>query len=243
MLTRVSGGNSGIEDYLEFGEKKGRTHSRDELDERLILEGDLATLRHAIGNIETDAERYLHITLSFKEDHIPEETLHAINHEFRQFAMAAYLDDEYYYYSEAHLPKIKTLTDQRTGELIERKPHIHVVIPKRNRLTDKRIDPFELVDDVQQYIDGFQEVINEKYGLASPKMNLRTHFNHESEMISRVKGDLFDGQGENLKDQAFKMLNDQPKIRSLEVFSRALENEGFEVRTRNANSDDPYLNI
>ena len=242
MLISVGGGNSGIEDYLEKGKKKEREHTRDELDERLILDGNLHHTRQVIASMDTQAERYLHITLGFKEDHISPELLQSISDDFRTFSMNAYDTEEYDFFSEAHLPKIKTLLDKRTGELIERKPHIHIAIPKVNLLTGKRIDPFELVKDIQHHIDAFQEVTNEKYGLESPKMNLRTTFNSSSEIVSRHKGDIFIGQGKALKETAFNILMES-KIQSLPDFSHALSQAGFEVKIRNAKSDDPYLNI
>ena len=49
MLIRISGGESGIKDYLEDGQKQGRDYSREELDERVILDGDL-TLTDVIIN-------------------------------------------------------------------------------------------------------------------------------------------------------------------------------------------------
>ena len=241
MIVMISGGKSGVENYLEKGMKKDREHTRDELDERVILDGNLFHTRQVIASIDTQAERYLHITLGFKEDHISPELLQTISDDFRAFSMHAYDADEYDFYSEAHLPKIKTLLES-TGELIERKPHIHIVIPKVNLLTGNRIDPFELVSHIKNNIDAFQEVTNEKYGLESPKINLRTTFNSSSEIVSRHKGDIFIGQGKALKETAFNILMES-KIQSLPDFSHALSQAGFEVKIRNAKNDDPYLNI
>ena len=41
MLIRVRGGEAGIREYLEEGRKDGRDYNRAELDERVILAGDL----------------------------------------------------------------------------------------------------------------------------------------------------------------------------------------------------------
>ncbi|ECS8865351.1 relaxase, partial [Salmonella enterica] len=41
MLIRCRGFNSGVKEYLEEGQKSGRELSRDELDERVILDGNL----------------------------------------------------------------------------------------------------------------------------------------------------------------------------------------------------------
>lgn len=42
MLIRVSGYNTGAQEYLEQGNKSGREFTRDELDHRLIIEGQLS---------------------------------------------------------------------------------------------------------------------------------------------------------------------------------------------------------
>ena len=120
MLIRVRGGDAGIKEYLENGQKDGRDYSRDELDERVILSGDLELTDAVIKNMDKTGERYLHITLAFKEDEISREKLQEITDEFKQFAMTAYEGDEYNFYAEAHLPKLKTYTNQKTGELVER---------------------------------------------------------------------------------------------------------------------------
>jgi hypothetical protein len=85
--------------------------------------------------------RYLHITLSFQESEISAETLNAVTQEYKTLFMNAYHEDEYCFYAEAHLPKIKNLVDKRTGEPVERKPHIHIVIPRTNLVTEKSINP------------------------------------------------------------------------------------------------------
>ncbi len=122
MLVRVSGGSSGIAEYLEEGIKNGRDYTRDELDDRLILDGNLAATDLVIKGMDTNAERYLHITLAFKEDYIPQETLSDITQEFKAFSMKAYREDEYNFYAEAHIPKIKTIIDKESGEKVDRKP-------------------------------------------------------------------------------------------------------------------------
>ncbi|WP_434116197.1 hypothetical protein [Paraburkholderia caffeinilytica] len=41
MLIRISGHYDGIKEYLEKGQKQNREFSRDEMDERVILAGEL----------------------------------------------------------------------------------------------------------------------------------------------------------------------------------------------------------
>ena len=110
MLIRISGGESGIKDYLEDGQKQGRDYSREELDERVILDGDLKLTDAIINKMDNDGDKYLHITLAFKEDEIPSETLKAITQDFKAFTFTAFKDDEYSFYAEAHLPRIKSYT-------------------------------------------------------------------------------------------------------------------------------------
>ena len=241
MLVRVGGGAGGIKQYLEDGRKQGRGQTRDELDERVILDGDLEATELLIEASQSSAEKYLHITLSFKEDEISRETLQAITEEFRQFAFAAYRDDEYTFYAEAHLPRIKSYLDARSGEVVERKPHIHIVIPKTNFLSATHLNPLGMVEDNARYLDAWQEHINDKYGLASPKDNRRVEFTSESEVISRHKGDLFDTQGKALKADILQALLVRD-VRDLGAFRELLEQFG-ERRTRNAGQPLEYENL
>ncbi|MHA4875071.1 hypothetical protein, partial [Enterococcus faecium] len=64
MIVRFGGGNNGIAEYLENGRKAEREYTRDELDYRLVLDGDLAVTNSVIQSIDDKGqERYLHITL------------------------------------------------------------------------------------------------------------------------------------------------------------------------------------
>ncbi|MGR6858848.1 relaxase/mobilization nuclease domain-containing protein [Aliivibrio salmonicida] len=245
MIVRVGGGHGGIAEYLEYGMKQDRHHSRDELDQRVILEGDLTITNQLINSIETKTpttERYLHITLAFKEDHISNETLNEITQEFKSFAMSAYQSNEYDFYAEAHIPKIKSLVDKRTGELVERKPHIHIVIPKINLETGKRLTPFEMIEIDKKYIDAFQEVTNEKYNLASPKIHVRQQFTDGSELISRTKGDEFHGAHRGVKADIVDRILDK-NITSMHDFKADLISQGWEVKVRNQGKENEYLNI
>ncbi len=245
MLIRVQGGSGGIAEYLEKGIKNGRDHTRDELDQRVILDGDLAITDQIIKDMQTktpEAERYLHVTLSFKENNVSREMLEDVVQAFKAFTMAAYEEDEYNFYAEAHLPKIKSLTDKKTGEPVERKPHIHVVIPETNLLTNKRLDPFGKVDHHKEYIDAFQEVINEKYGLASPKIHVRQEIADESNRLARTKGDIFKGASHEIKEQILRDILEKDII-STEQLAKHLNDEGWSVRVRNEGKDNAYLNI
>lgn len=241
MLIRVRGGDAGIKEYLENGQKDGRDYNRDELDERVILSGDLELTDAVIKNMDKTGERYLHITLAFKEDEISPEKLRAITDEFKKFAMTAYEGDEYNFYAEAHLPKLKTYTNQKTGELVERKPHIHIVIPEYNLLSEKNLNPFGKVDQQTKFLEAFQEHINAKFGLASPKDNRRIEFTDESAIISRYKGDYFKGASHDLKERILSDVLDKG-ITDFDQF-RAIVAEHGGTKTRNAGKAGEYLNV
>lgn len=241
MLIRLGGGNSGIKEYLENGHKQGREMSRDELDERVILAGDLEFTDQLINDSQIDGERYKHITLAFKEDEISRETMDNIVRDFEAFAFAAYGKNEYNFYAEAHLPKIKSYINQKTGETVERKPHIHIVIPKTNLLSNGALNPFGLADHNERFLDAFQEHVNNKYGLASPKNNRRISFTDASDMIQRYKDDEFEGGNRELKGQILSTVLDRG-ITSYEDFKGLIAEFG-DVRSRNFGRDNEYQNV
>jgi len=241
MLIRVGGGSSGIKEYLERGHKQGREHSRDELDERVILAGDLEFTDQIINDLDIKSERYLHITLAFKEDEVSHETLSAIARDFQEFAFAAYGEDEVNFYAEAHLPKIKSYVSQKTGELVERKPHVHIIIPKVNMLSGGHMNPLGMVEHNERFIDAFQEHVNNKYGLASPKDHRRLTFTNASDMIQRYKDDHFDGQNKDLKKEVLGAVLERD-VTDYEAFKSVVKEFG-ETRTRNAGKDNEYQNV
>ncbi|ARU24616.1 penicillin epimerase (plasmid) [Ralstonia solanacearum] len=242
MLIRVRHYREGVKEYLEKGQKQGREFTRDEMDERVILAGDLDVTDALIRSMEdTDGSRYMTVTLSFKEDELPREVLAEVVRDFEAFMFAAYRPDEYNYYAEAHVPRLKSYPDQKTGDLVERKVHIHVVVPALNLLTGLRLDPFGKVDQQTRFLEAFQEHVNAKYGLASPRDNRRVAFNDASEMISRYKGDAFDGSNRELRSSILDALLARD-ITRYEDF-RALLSEFGEVRTRNAGRDNEYENV
>lgn len=241
MLIRVRGGDAGIKEYLEEGRKDGRDFSRDELDERVILSGDLELTDAVINSMEKTGERYLHITLAFKEDEISRDKLQEITDEFKQFAMTAYEGDEYNFYAEAHLPKLKSSINQQTGSNEIRKPHIHIVIPEYNLLSEKNLNPFGKVDQQTKFLEAFQEYINAKYGLASPKDHRRTDYTDESSIIARYKGDHFKGANHELKERILFDVLDKG-VTDFDQF-RAIVADHGDTKTRNAGKAGEYLNV
>jgi hypothetical protein len=181
MLVRVSSGAGGIVTYLQTGRNRGREHTRDEIDERLVLSGDLALAEALIDSIETTTEgaaRYLHITLGFSETYTalldagPGEVnlarLAEITEAYRQLLMAAYDPREYAWYAEAHVPKVTHGLHAASGELVERLTHVHIVVPMRNLEDGKYLNPFGHYLSNEHYAQALQETLNARFGLLSP---------------------------------------------------------------------------
>ncbi|CAE6861215.1 hypothetical protein R75465_07673 [Paraburkholderia aspalathi] len=241
MLIRVRGHHDGIKAYLEKGQKQDREFERDEMDERVILAGDLDLTNEIIQSMDTAAERYLTITLSFKEDEVSRDVLEAITRDFEAFTFSAYRKDEYAFYAEAHVPRLKSYADRKSGEPIERKVHIHFVVPAVNLLTGRRLEPFGKVDQQTRFLEAFQEHTNAKYGLASPKDNRRVAFTDASEVISRYKGDAFGGANRDLKASILEAVLTR-NITRQDDFRALLAGYG-DTRTRNAGRDVEYENV
>lgn len=237
-VIKVGGGNTGIKEYFEEGRKQGRELTRDEIDQRIILEGDLDICDAIIQSRETEGERYDHISISFFEEDISPETLKAITADFKEFIGAAYGSDEMYLYAEAHMPKTATEkkwnSKEKKYEIKKRYPHIHFILPKTNLVTGGYTSALEMIglkyaskDKTMDIIDAFQETINKKYGLASPKdeEHRRTDFTSEADIISRIKEDVFTGR--NLA--TLTLVRDSMiahKIESPQAFRTMLETMG-----------------
>ncbi|RZT91185.1 hypothetical protein EV681_4538 [Advenella incenata] len=179
MLAKISSGVSGIREYLESGRKQGREYDRDLIDRRVVLDGDIEVMDHAISLIDTKQEgdsRYLHITLSFAE-HFTEqanlepgqinlETIRQVTQQYKQDLMAAFEAEEYVFYAEAHIPIVTHDIHSKTGESIERLPHVHIVIPTKNLINDRYLNPLGYGN--VHFHDAIQEKINNDFSLKSP---------------------------------------------------------------------------
>ncbi|WP_339049397.1 LPD7 domain-containing protein [Candidatus Hamiltonella endosymbiont of Tuberolachnus salignus] len=243
MLIRVRGYNKGIKAYLEKGIKNGRDYGREELDERVILDGDLDLTEIIYQQIpDKGQDRYLTFTLSFRENEVSKELLNNITQEFREFFMYAYEDEEYHFYAEAHLPKIKAMKDKKTGKMIERKPHIHIVIPKKNVLSGKIGDPLgSHFSQSVKYLEAFQEYINQKYQLASPRDSIRVDPTQASDVLSRYKGDDFRSQHQSFKRQLICDVIEK-NIRDREAFYGHVSSFG-ETKLRHKGKENEYISV
>ncbi|KPZ04099.1 relaxase [Pseudomonas syringae] len=242
MLIRVSGYNTGAQEYLEQGNKSGREFTRDELDHRLIIEGQLSVTRAIYESIpDHGQDRYLTFTLSFKEDTVSPELLKAVTTDFKNFFMHAYKPEEFNLYAEAHLPKMKTVTDRKTGEVIDRKPHIHIIIPRINLLSGNEANPVDVYKNHEKYFEAFQEHINQKYGLSSPRENVRADITDAASVLSRYKGDDFYGKNRQFKQQLVKQVIERGVTSRADFY--ALVAEHGETRIRNEGKGNEYISV
>jgi len=243
MLIRVSGGSSGIVQYLANGRKSGRLYSRDELDQRVELHGKLASIDAILDSFDPQGghEKYMHITLSFKEPHIDQEILQKIDSDFRQFIFAACREDEFAYYSEAHLPKIKALRDIN-GDEYSRFPHIHVVIPEYNLYTGKVDRHLGKRENLLHYINAFQELVNHKYGLESPKDNVREISTGREEILNRYKLQP-DSTVKEIKSEIFRLIREHPEITSVDILAEVIKPFGKVTVRDSKKFGGKYLNL
>lgn len=241
MLNRITGGIHGLMTYLIDGLKRGRLFTRDEADERVVLAGSHELVDRLIESLDATKERYLHITLAFLEDHLDLATLREIVREFIEFAFAAYSEDEFAYYAEAHLPRLRSYTNAATGRFVERRPHIHIAIPKINLVSGGTLNPFGMVLQHQDFIDAWQEHINSKYGLASPKDHRRTRFIEDTEILEQMDAAPLTSRGDDLKHRILTALIEQ-EIQSVDAFHTLLKSFGA-VRICSAGRPNEYITI
>ncbi|EDL68383.1 LPD7 domain-containing protein [Vibrio campbellii] len=243
MLVRVRGGKDGIAEYLRDGMKSDREMHRDQLDKRICIDGDLSITDTIIKTMaKTDKpENYFHVTLSFAERDISEEKIREVYEEYKRSIMSSYTEEEFNIYAEIHVPKIKSYEDKSTGEVVERFPHVHVVIPKKNLLDDKNLNPYGFYKTNLEYFDAIQERINSKFDLVSPFDNQRVFKIDQSKLLARYKGDNFKGANAKLKSELFDSIQDK-NITTMSAFKEELAKHG-EVSIGKAGKPDEYLKI
>ena len=245
MLARVTSAKDGIIEYLENGVKSGRELSRDELDERICIDGNISLTDEIIKQLNKSekAENYFHITLSFGERDLTEDKIIAAYQEYKSSLMIAFSEDEYNIFAEIHYPKIKSYQNKKTGELVERLPHVHIVIPQKNLVTDKALNPFGKYTDNVAYHDAIQENVNRKIGLESPYDHQRKYGlgSNKSDFISRYKGDEFRGKGASVKRELLKAIEEK-NITTMSGFEKEISGWGI-VSKGKAGQPDEYLKV
>ncbi|WP_426148743.1 LPD7 domain-containing protein [Polaromonas sp. DSR2-3-2] len=201
MIVEIGGGKGGLKEYLEHGKKKGRDLHRDQLDQRVVLFGDLDVFELATSTHGEDGHRYDHLTLSFSERHVTDDMLQIAVAEFRSHALAAWPEAERHriaFYAEAHRPKILSYANAETGQTIERLTHIHIGLGKHDLLTGESIAPLGFLGmqtDNLKYIDAWQESFNARHGFGSPKDNPKITPQNAVDVLARYTGQRPDELG------------------------------------------------
>ena len=240
----------GVMEYLLTGRMKGRSFTRDELDERIIF-GDFDITDKLIKSLKYK-QNYYHFTLSFSEKNIPMGVMKEIKGEFEKFICHGFSANEYNIYAEAHIPKIKYKTNEKTGEMDRRLPHIHFVIPRKNLITGTQLKVSETRDT--RYFNAFQEYINIKYGLISPKDHLNLVAKSKSEIYEsygrkKCAATFFnEGTANEIKKKLAGEIEKQVKDKTLSSYEELLsfleKQDGFvdlkEVKSKNGLS---YLSV
>lgn len=244
MIIRSGGGNSGIAEYLEKGAKYGRHYSRDELDNRIIIDGDL-DITDKIYNGITDRgqERYLHITLSFNEPDITVEKIQAAYEDYKSLLLQSYSEDEINTYAEIHWPKTQQILDRTTGQMHDRHPHVHMVIPKTNLLTGGYTNPLGMYERNLNSWEAIQEKVNKDHGLSSPALSPRVSIENYKSVLDRHKTSEFktrSAAGAAKKD-IFSSVQDG-NIKTWDEYKSIVSQYG-EVKIRNEGKPNEYLAV
>jgi hypothetical protein len=246
MIHDIAGGISGAEvaRYLRDGQKQGREIHRDEFDERVILAGDLDIAAQLIDSIPDSREKYISIVVSFTEEtaELTNELLLGVTKKYEDFLFSACEPGEYYFYAEAHLPKEKTFIDERTGEVRPRYGHIHMLVPRVNILTGKDLNPLGMVNYNERFTDALQESINNELGLVSPKDRRRLKYESKAEILSRVKGDHFDGTNKEFKSKVLAAILEK-KIENYDDYKKMLSEFGATHTVNAGKGDREYQNV
>lgn len=244
MIVRFGGGNSGIAEYLEKGAKHDRHYSRDELDNRIIIDGDLEITDKIINDItDKGQERYIHITLSFNEPDITVEKMQAAYEDYKSQFLTAYKDDEINTYAEIHWPKTQQLLDKSTNEMYDRFPHIHMVIPKQNLLTGGYTNPRGLYDRNMNMWEALQEDVNNRHGLKSPAHSPRISLENYKAVLDRHKIKEFNPKykAAEVKRELFDTIEKQG-VKNWQDFKDLVSSHG-EVKIRNEGKATEYYAV
>jgi len=244
MIVRFGGGNSGIAEYLEKGAKHDRHYSRDELDNRIIIDGDLEITDKIINDItDKGQDRYLHITMSFNETDITIEKMQAAYEDYKSQFLTAYKDGEINTYAEIHWPKTQQLLDKSTNEMYDRFPHIHIVIPKQNLLTGGYTNPVGYHLKNVNIWDAIQEDVNNKHGLKSPTHSPRVSLENYKTVLDRHKIKEFNPKHKatEVKRELFDTIEKQG-VKNWQDFKDLVSSHG-EIKIRNEGKATEYYAV
>ena len=257
MIIRPNGHRQGVIEYLENGGMKGREHTRDELDQRIIIEGDIRTTEAIIKSIPEGRERYDHITTSYYEEAVSLEIIEAVSADLCAFLQEAFSKGEINLYAEAHMPRLASYQDKK-GHPVYRKPHVHTVVPKVNLVTGKRASVLEMLNvrygtkySTYDILEAFQNHCNYKYGLSLPRSGEhgRTQMQSETDVIAnrpyRLENPNFDeAKTKELKRKLLTLCDRMmaEKIETPEEFKAMLDTLGT-VKPGSGRDFGKYLKV
>jgi len=189
MLIRISSGSGGFANYLKTGAKQGREHTRDELDERVHLHGNLDRFEE-VTQRKNWKQKYKHITASFSPDeqHLIDENpemLKELSRDIVQYMLGPGIDlDRVEYYVEYHKPKLHSEIGA-DGEVKERLGHLHIGLALLDVENDKQ---FAIAPSNIEAESAFQTHLCYKYGLVDPIDRQRTE--DKKNILQSYKGDV-----------------------------------------------------
>ena len=210
MFVKYSKGTTGVVEYLKLGVSKDRDFSRDEMDIRQVLHGNIEELDIILKKYNkpnTIGDNYKHFVITFENDNTLDQDIFNITNEFKEFAKYGYKEDELYFYAEAHIPKLKGYPFM-SGEYNHRKPHVHVIIPVFNLYTGNKGYNFNIgTFKYRKYLDLFTKSMNYKYNLNSPfEPENRKLFKGNSSQILRKTGREYSNKNLEIKEKILELI-------------------------------------
>jgi hypothetical protein len=183
MLIRINQNSEGIEHYFETGIKTGRNKTRDELDKRVPLSGDLESFSR-VAQFTRDNKRwknhYWHLSGSFAlaNQNLSDDDIRKIHQEMLEYYFCRYVPkkkhkedgediiDRIIHASEIHRPKIQTGI---TG-MDQRLAHFHMAVSKLDQETGNQLRMIPYRNNADK---AFQSYLALKYKLEDPALNRR----------------------------------------------------------------------
>lgn len=247
-LWRVTAGSGGFAEYLEHAAMAGRTMTRDEMDERIHLEGSLEEFEAVVAHTQDTKNwksHYKHITIGMSpaEQHIidedPDRLREAVKRTIQHLAGPGVNLDDLTFYAEYHKPKLHSYTDAN-GNTKERLGHVHIGLALGSEALGKqlRVNPFN-----EEFDRAFQTLLCYELRLDDPADHPRDVADETSkaDYIAAVKGDLTEAK--SWQEETTIMRNYYSErlegVTTLEDAIKRLENDtftaSFELKTPGVN--------
>jgi len=187
MLIRITRNSEGIEDYFETGHKKGRDLSRDELDKRVHLAGDITAFSKAVEytqKYKSWNNNYYHLTASFAYDNnnLDDDTLRAITQDMLDYYFCDYKTKDLLVACEAHRPITQSELNKSTGDVNQRLLHLHLAVSMLDITTDNQV---RMIPCKHEADKAFQSFIATKYHLIDPATRTREIKQSKKDIIQR----------------------------------------------------------